>query len=137
MKMVDYDRIAWEYSRHRRIPPEVLRSLITNGRVESVCKVLEVGCGTGNYIVALEGVSDCSCWGIDSSEQMLAKAREQTSRISFQFGRAEELTFPEDFFDLVFSVDVIHHVREPISFFREAQRVIKSNGKVCTVTDSE
>jgi ubiquinone/menaquinone biosynthesis C-methylase UbiE len=137
MKIVDYDKIAWKYPRHRQIHPEVLRGLITNGKVEAVSKVLEVGCGTGNYITALEGVVGCSCWGIDPSEQMLAKARKQSSRISFQFGRAEELSLPDHFFDLVFSVDVIHHVEEPVGYFLEAHRVLKRNGKVCTVTDSE
>jgi ubiquinone/menaquinone biosynthesis C-methylase UbiE len=79
---------------------------LTSG-VGAVSKVLEVGCGTGNYIVALESLVGYSCWGIDQSEQMLFKARERSGKISFQLGKAERLDFPQDFFDLVFSVDVI------------------------------
>jgi ubiquinone/menaquinone biosynthesis C-methylase UbiE len=38
---------------------------------------------------------------------------------------------------LVFSVDVIHHVGDRYAYYREAYRVLKKGGKLCTVTDSE
>ncbi len=41
--MIDYDRVALEYSRHRQVHPEVLRSLVAIGRIETASKVLEVG----------------------------------------------------------------------------------------------
>jgi SAM-dependent methyltransferase len=37
----------------------------------------------------------------------------------------------------VFTVDVIHHVADRLAYFREAHRVLKPGGRVCTVTDSE
>ncbi len=40
-------------------------------------------------------------------------------------------------FDLVFSVDVIHHVSDKAAFYREAARVLQPGGHACTVTDSE
>jgi SAM-dependent methyltransferase len=68
---------------------------------------------------------------------MLARARERVHGAHFQTGRAEQLDFPAESFDLVFSVDVIHHVMDRPAFFREAYRVLKKGGQVCTVTDSE
>jgi ubiquinone/menaquinone biosynthesis C-methylase UbiE len=135
--MIDYDKIASEYARHRRVHPGVLESLFSTGGVGSVSKILEVGCGTGNYIVALESLAGCSCWGIDPSQQMLSRAGERSEKIGFQTGQAERIDFPPGFFDLVFSVDVIHHVGNRREYFREAYRVLKAGGKVCTVTDSE
>jgi len=135
--VIDYDRIALEYSRHRQVHPEVLRSLIAIGRIETASKVLEVGCGTGNYVIAVEASVGCACWGIDPSPQMLAKARERSGTINFQPGSAQRLDFPSDFFDLVFSVDVIHHLSDRPGFLREAYRVLKAGGEVGTVTDSE
>jgi len=135
--MINYNKIASEYARHRQVHPEVLRSLFSTSGVGSASKVLEVGCGTGNYIVVLESLAGCSCWGIDPSEQMLSKARERSRKINFQLGVAERLDFPQDFFDLVFSVDVIHHMGNRHEYFQEACRVLKAGGKVCTVTDSE
>ena len=68
---------------------------------------------------------------------MLSRARERSENVSFQPGRAERLDFPESFFDLVFSVDVIHHISNRRAYFREAYRVLKAGGTMCTVTDSE
>jgi ubiquinone/menaquinone biosynthesis C-methylase UbiE len=68
---------------------------------------------------------------------MLSRARERSRTTHFQLGQAERLDFPQDFFDLVFSVDVIHHVGDRLAYFREAYRVLRAGGKGCTVTDSE
>ncbi|MBI3977012.1 MAG: methyltransferase domain-containing protein [Chloroflexi bacterium] len=39
--------------------------------------------------------------------------------------------------DLVFSVDVIHHVSDFAGHYRAARRVLRAGGKLCTATDSE
>ena len=123
--MINYDKIATEYAQRRKVHPEVLKTLFLTGEIGTVSKVLEIGCGTGNYIIALESLTGCSCWGTDPSEQMLSKARKHTEKIIFQPGKAEKLDFPQNFFDLVFSVDVIHHVNKIIDYFQEAYRVLK------------
>jgi len=135
--MIDYDQIAAEYARHRQVHPGVLKGLLAGGKVGRASRVLEVGCGTANYITAISTYTGCSGWGIDPSEQMLAHARSHSVAVTFQPGRAEVLDFPPGTFDLVFSVDVIHHVVDRPASFRESYRVLRSGGRVCTVTDSE
>jgi ubiquinone/menaquinone biosynthesis C-methylase UbiE len=135
--MINYDRIAREYGRHRQVHPEVLKSLLLTSEIGNASRVLEVGCGAGNYIQALAGLTHCSCWGIDPSEQMLSKAREHAGEINYQLGQAETLDFPQGSFDMVFSVDVIHHLDDRPAYSREAYRVLKADGRLCTVTDSE
>jgi SAM-dependent methyltransferase len=134
---VDYDTLAREYALHRQVHPEVQKNLIRTGKLTGASRLLEVGCGTGNYAAALEKAVGCSCWGVDPSEQMLAKAGERIPGARLKMGRAEHLDHPADYFDLVFSVDVIHHVDDRPAYFREACRVLPEGGKVCTVTDSE
>jgi ubiquinone/menaquinone biosynthesis C-methylase UbiE len=114
-----------------------LKKLLSLSNIESSSKVLEVGCGTGNYIVAMEKSVGCSCWGIDPSEKMLSKAKERSGKINFKIGRVEKPGFSDNFFDLVFSVDVIHHIKNRIDYFKEAYHVLKQGGRICTVTDSE
>lgn len=135
--MVDYEQLAAEYARHRRVHPEVLCNLIQTANLSPDSKVLEVGCGTGNYIAAVEAALGSRCWGIDPSEKMLDAAKERSQSIHLQVGRAERLEHPTEMFDLVFSVDVIHHVTDRSTYFREAFRVLRDGGRVCTVTDSE
>ena len=134
---VDYDSLAREYAQHRQVHPEVLRNLIETGKLDNASRVLDVGCGTGNYTIALEKAVGCSCWGVEPSEQMLARASDRSRKAHFEMGKAEQLDHPAEFFDLVLSVDVIHHVGDCAAYFREAHRVLKEGGRVCTVTDSE
>jgi ubiquinone/menaquinone biosynthesis C-methylase UbiE len=134
---LNYNFLAQEYAKHRQVQPEVLKNLMETGLLSSASRVLDVGCGTGNYTVALEKALGCTCWGIEPSEQMLVRAKERTQSAQFKLGKAESLDYPDTSFDLVFSVDVIHHVVDRAAHYREAYRVLKQGGKVCTVTDSE
>jgi SAM-dependent methyltransferase len=134
---LDYDRLADDYARHRRLHPGVLANLIERGDLTSESRVLEVGCGTGNYISAIFERLGCACGGLDPSVAMLATARDQAPGSAFLQGRAEALPFDNASIDLIFSVDVIHHVGDRAGFYREAGRVLTPGGRICTATDSE
>src|SRR6266508_1985876 len=131
-----YQTIASEYARHRRVHPEVLRCLISTGNLGSASSVLEVGCGTGNYLVALDEVIGCDCWGVDPSEAMLVEARKRSTKAKLFCVRAEHMGLPADQFDLVFAVDVVHHIVDRSQAFRECRRVLRAGGRLCLVTES-
>jgi ubiquinone/menaquinone biosynthesis C-methylase UbiE len=135
--MINYDAIAAEYARHRKVHPGVLRDLLESGAIGRKDHVLEVGCGSGNYISAIRAQAGCSCDGIDPSDEMLEAARRQAPEVSFRIGRGEDLPYLDDTFDLAFSVDVIHHVTPRADFFSQVHRVLKPGGRACTVTESE
>lgn len=132
---VDYSRIAEQYATHRHIHPEVFRRLAA--AVSPETRVLEVGCGTGNYIAAIRAHAGCHAAGIDPSAAMLAKLRSRDPTVRAIRCRAEDLALAPARFDLVFSVDVIHHIRDRARAFREAFRVLRGGGTICTVTDSD
>lgn len=133
---LDYDALAAAYARNRRIHPGVLRLLTKTGKIDPGSAVLEVGCGTGNYSIALREATGCRVSGVEPSAEMLAAARSRGQGLDFRQGRAEVLPWPDRCFDLVFSVDVIHHVTDRAAFFREAARILRPGGRLCTVTDS-
>jgi ubiquinone/menaquinone biosynthesis C-methylase UbiE len=85
----------------------------------------------------LNELTGCESYGIDPSREMLSKAHPPSPSLRLSQGRAEELEYDSDWFDLVFSVDVIHHIADRASYFSGAARVLKPGAKVCTVTDSE
>ena len=94
MKM-DYDEIATDYAQHRRIHPAVFMSLLKAIPRDVSSSILEVGCGTGNYISAFEETAHCTCFGIDPSKEMLAQARLRNNEVRFELGIAEKLDFLE------------------------------------------
>lgn len=133
---LNYNQLATEYGRHRRINPGVLEALLERVGSYGAPGVLEVGCGTGNYLEAIQAISGVTVHGIDPSSEMLARLRERLPEATVERASAEELPFPDRSFDVIYSVDVIHHVINRPSYFREAYRVLKPGGAICTVTDS-
>jgi ubiquinone/menaquinone biosynthesis C-methylase UbiE len=87
-----YDHESNVFAQHRQVHPEVLRCLASALFPEA--KVLEVGCGTGNYLAALDKTIECSCWGIDPSAGMLVHAKARSQRLALSLGTAEKLRFP-------------------------------------------
>jgi SAM-dependent methyltransferase len=131
-----YQSIAPEYVRHRRVHPEVLRSLISTGGIDRNSSVLDVGCGTGNYLLALSEIVGCDCWGIDPSEAMLVEARRRLTKALMFCASAEHPGLPLNQFDLVFAVDVVHHLTDRPRSFRKCFRILRPGGKLCLVTES-
>ncbi|HSR29125.1 MAG TPA: class I SAM-dependent methyltransferase [Anaerolineae bacterium] len=133
---VNYDQVASEYAAHRQIHSGVFHELCEMGCLSSDSAVLEVGCGSGNYIRALTGRFGCTGYGLDPSAAMLAQARTRRATAAWVQARAERLGVCDAAFDLIFSVDVIHHVADKASFYHEAARALRPGGRICTVTDS-
>jgi ubiquinone/menaquinone biosynthesis C-methylase UbiE len=131
---VDYDQVASEYAAHRQIHAGVFRELCARAGLAPGFRVLEVGCGTGNYITALAEAFGCLAIGLDPSIEMLAQAR--SPRVQRLLGAAQALSFANGAFGLIFSVDVIHHVGDKAVFYRGAARALLPGGLLCTVTDS-
>ena len=95
-------------------------------------RLLEVGVGTG--INATLYPSDCLVTGVDLSRSMLDKANERIARkgidnVNLLQMDAENLTFPDDSFDIVYAPYVISVVPDPVRVVREMRRVCKPGGK--------
>jgi ubiquinone/menaquinone biosynthesis C-methylase UbiE len=71
---------------------------------------------------------------VDLSAPMLAAARDNlahaglTRHIRLLHGDARSLALPAGAFDLVFSNSILHHLEDPIPFWREAWRLVKPGG---------
>ncbi|MGC4087149.1 MAG: class I SAM-dependent methyltransferase [Polyangiaceae bacterium] len=135
MPPTDYERLAPNYAQHRSAHPHVLEKLVAAARADSV--VLEIGCGTGNYVTEVRRLVGCQCAGIDPAKRMLEVLQARAADVEATLGNAEYLPFADARFDLAYSVDVVHHLRDRQTAFQEMFRVLQGGGRVCTVTDSE
>ena len=136
----DYDEYAPTYAWARWAVPWVVSPLARiAGALPADAAVLEIGCGTGNYIRALaESRSELVYAGFDLSEAMLHEARSRGSKVTLVHGDAsKEFPFPNHRFAFTFAVDVIHHIEDLSRFFSEAHRVLVPGGHLVIVTDSE
>ncbi len=104
-------------------------------------QALDVGCGTGT--LALEVARSIgpggSITGVDPGSQQIARARAKAARrhvsqvsIEFHIGVIEQLPFPDQTFDVVFSTLMMHHLPAPLKRqgLAEIARVLKPGGRL-------
>lgn len=137
MAKMDYDKISEVYDTVRHGDPAVIEYMLSRKAVGPTSEILEIGCGTGNNTILLEAVTKARIYGLDQSQGMLDKAVEKTARVEFILGDAVTLkNLPNDRFDIVYMVDVIHHIEDIGTMFTNIFRILKRNGAVFVFTDT-
>ena len=95
-------------------------------------KILEIGVGTGANLAYYR--NDISFIGVDASPEMLKIAQRKAERngISADFREmdAENLEFPDGYFDAVVSTLTLCTVPHPVQAVREMARVCKGGGRL-------
>jgi ubiquinone/menaquinone biosynthesis C-methylase UbiE len=98
--------------------------------VESGMRILDVGCGGGQFALALaDQFPDVEIVGLDLSHEQVVRAtgraEGRTERVSFVQGSALALPFSADEFDLVFSIGSLKHWPDHELGLRECARVAR------------
>ena len=124
---VDYESASRSYDASRSAGPLTVRMLARLLNVSPSCRVVDIGCGTGNFLVAL-GERSASMVGVDTSPGMLSQAAGKGLGGQLVRGDALHLPFADGAFDAAYGVQVLHHFRDKAAAVREAYRVLKSGG---------
>jgi ubiquinone/menaquinone biosynthesis C-methylase UbiE len=134
MPEVDYDSVAPAFDRRyaRNSYRGVERAVRNFVGTERVHAILEIGCGTGHWLSAIEGEARLVV-GIDPSWQMLDRARTAAQDALLVRGRAEQLPFAPGTFDRAFCVNALHHFTDREEFARECRRILQPGGSFLTI----
>jgi len=93
--------------------------------------VLDVGCGTGSFLKQLvkrNKDKNLKVFGIDASAGMIKRAvKKKIPNSNFQVAPAEDLPFPNDYFDLITCVDSFYYFNQP-EFLANCHKCLKQNG---------
>ncbi len=95
-------------------------------------KILDAGCGTGNFSIKLSKLG-CIVSGIDISPDMLNIARNKNKgELSVDYLEMDfrKLDFPDASFDGVFSMAAFEFIEEAEKAYQELYRVLKPGGKL-------
>lgn len=134
-----YGRYAWDEQGGGANPGLVRRVVdcLKANRQAPDESVLDAGCGTGNYSIALAQVG-FRVTGVDSADGMLARARAkaiaETLDVEFVHGDLDA-TLPcgAGQFDHAILVSVLQAVGDPNATLRELRRVLKPGGTLLVV----
>ena len=95
---------------------------------------LDVGCGDGRFLAALEGKSSAPLAGVDVSREAVTQAEKTCSRARIvHLNGTASLPFPDAEFSSASLLDVLEHVHEQDELLGELRRVL-SDGGVLIVT---
>jgi ubiquinone/menaquinone biosynthesis C-methylase UbiE len=111
------------------------RKLFEQASVKPHHRILDIGCGTGTFAVAIKAwVPGVEVVGLDPDPKALARSRRKAERagvsIRFDQGFADALPYSDASFDRVFSSLMFHHLPHDakLTTLREVRRVLKPGG---------
>lgn len=106
---------------------------VQNGEV-----ILDIGCGSGVQLRALELSSPGLLIGMDLNRNALHYAKGKNIRnTEFLIADAERLPFREKTVDRIICAEIIEHLHEPEQMIAESERVLKDSGKIVISTPNE
>jgi protein-L-isoaspartate(D-aspartate) O-methyltransferase len=112
---------------------KVAREMVKHYKLPKNPKILDVGCGKGYLLFDfLKVIPDAEIFGIDISNYAIENSKKEIQK-NLQTGNATELPWPDNYFDLVYSINTFHnlHNYDLDKALREFERVGKNNKYIC------
>lgn len=137
-KNIPLDKIPWNVES----PPDILVKFVKK-HVRKPCRVVEFGCGAGNYVIYFAG-KGFHATGIDISETAIGIAGESASEkgIKCNFFATDvtgDLSGIKETFDFAYDWELLHHIfpenRE--KYIQNVHRLLNPGGKYLSVYFSE
>lgn len=139
----DNIQISRDYDLNIRTSMIVPMGKVTT-KISGMCKdgdmILDIGTATGLLALRIAGQNEgVEITGIDDNDNLLQVAEENASlaalcnapgMVEFKYAEMEELPFPDDYFDIVYSYSALHKWNQPEKVLQEIKRVCKNDGKV-------
>lgn len=133
----------FSFSKHCRPQINLLKEIVTSLELKGKEKILDIGCGNGSNLIEIRNKYHFSgkLYGVDLAKGMIAIAKESNIReragIYFSQDNAENLSFPDNSFDVVILKHVLHNLHDPLKALQESRRVLRGGGKIAVAVNSK
>lgn len=105
-------------------------------------RILDVGCGTGAAVIEMKKLfgTRVHVYGIDVVRLQIDLAKEKILQhgidATLQWYDGQQLVFPDNFFDVVYTSDVLGHVHNVPGWLHELSRVLRPGGRLAMFSES-
>jgi ubiquinone/menaquinone biosynthesis C-methylase UbiE len=126
-----YDSLPKYFKPYQELVKEVVREIRTYSDRGTI---LDAGCGTGNFSLALAEMG-YDVTGIDSSKSMLRRAEEKRKKVAdgkmqlLKLDLTNKLPYPNNYFDGIISIHALYTIKDTGPVLKEYQRVLRPNGR--------
>jgi|SaaInlStandDraft_2_1057019.scaffolds.fasta_scaffold15001_4 SAM-dependent methyltransferase len=108
-----------------------LQHLLSLNILQSSGKILDIGCGKGNFLQEFQFTfSNWDLFGVESSKISLNIAKQNLSKFNFHEGIYKKEIFPTKF-NLIVAFNVLEHIENPKLFLENIHHDLDIDGYVC------
>ncbi len=132
---IKYDKIGTGYNSTRQADQYLVERLLYHLQPKTDGLYLDIGCGTGNYTIALAS-KGIKFIGVEPSSKMLNEARLRNKDINWLQGTAEHIPADDKSIDGIIGTLTIHHWTNLEKAFVEINRVLSDKGKFVLFTST-
>jgi len=132
---INFKIYANNYDKHRKADLRLIDLIITNLNADPKARILDFGCGTGNYLNALQEKGYINLCGLDKSDDMCEIATEKTG-VTIKTGSHFNIPYENNYFEGIILIDVIHFIPDIDLLFKELNRIAKNDGRIFIATQS-
>ncbi|GAK52409.1 hypothetical protein U14_03660 [Candidatus Moduliflexus flocculans] len=134
---INYNDAASTYDNTRGAHEALLEIFDAKMHFSAQTTILDFGCGTGNYLQAIQAKYHSKCFGIEPADGMREKAIQKNQGVAtIKKGNHLDIPFDENSFDLIYMTDVIHHIPDLSALFATLWKKLRADGMVAIVTES-
>ena len=96
--------------------------------LEKKTKVLDVGCGTGDFIIHLAKKYQCQAYGFDPDPKSISSINQTAPFVHTSVGGFENLDFGKTRFDIIMLWGVLEHLANPLYILRRSHTMLEAGG---------
>jgi SAM-dependent methyltransferase len=137
-RTISPENIPWNIE----TPPGILQDIVKTEKVKP-CKVIELGCGAGNYVIYLSA-SGFIATGVDISKTAIEMAKSSAVKRKVQCNFIvvdvlSEMTEVQDTFDFAYDWELLHHIfpQDREKYMKNVYRLLNPGGQYLSVCFSE
>jgi len=129
-----------DLSQYNVLDMEQLNTLIEKLELKPNEVALDLGCGNGRIAEYISDLTDAKIVGLDFAAEVISKAQRRTvnkkNRLTYVVGNMDDLTFEEESFDAIVSIDTLYFVESIDATIRKMKSFLKpSSGRLAIFYD--